>query len=344
MSVQHKYLEIKQYILDNIESGVYLVGEKIESETTLRDKFNVSRMTVRQAINELQNENILETIKGKGTFVLSEDVIANGAFLMSFSERANAHNKICTNKVINFSQSFSDSYQNNVFSFSKSKPIWNICRIRYINNLPAAYEESFIPVDYLPSMTIENVENSLFECLDQNNVSVSYAKQKNVAVMPNNVICEYLELSGGPIIKSIERCFDAQNRCVELCYSYYHPTNYHNTRTIMRKKLTKKKEVLNTKVLLVSDQGIVTSSLEYSLNVYIQKNKLTISLSCVDFRRIDDHISNYEIILIEPKYRYAYQELHSRYPKLKIHVIDMQDYAIQDAEKIIEIIKKDLEE
>ena len=124
MIPKHKYIEIKNYILDNINSGKYLAGEKIESESTLQGLFNVSRMTVRQAINELQNENILVSIKGKGTFVKADDLDVTAGFLLSFSETSKLEGKVVSTKTLEFSQILSTEYHNIIFGSSSSVPLW----------------------------------------------------------------------------------------------------------------------------------------------------------------------------------------------------------------------------
>lgn len=64
-----KYQQLKEHIIDIIDSRELKPGEKIWSENELADRFQMSRHTVRQAIGELVNEGWLYRIQGKGTFV-----------------------------------------------------------------------------------------------------------------------------------------------------------------------------------------------------------------------------------------------------------------------------------
>lgn len=63
------YCQLKNIILEKIESGEYQEDSKIPSEQDLCAQYNISRPTVRQAINELTNNGQLYKLKGKGTFV-----------------------------------------------------------------------------------------------------------------------------------------------------------------------------------------------------------------------------------------------------------------------------------
>ena len=60
-----KYIVIKQDILEKIASGVYVCGDAIPNQQELSQKYNVSRVTVREAVNELKARGILISIKGR---------------------------------------------------------------------------------------------------------------------------------------------------------------------------------------------------------------------------------------------------------------------------------------
>ena len=70
------YLQIKDILKHKIINNEYAVGSTIPSENELEDMFGVSRMTIRQAVNELVNEGLLrkERGRGKGTVVLSNAI------------------------------------------------------------------------------------------------------------------------------------------------------------------------------------------------------------------------------------------------------------------------------
>ncbi|MFS0662212.1 GntR family transcriptional regulator [Niallia alba] len=67
-----KYQIIIDDIKSKILSGDYRVGEQIPTETTLQEKYKVSRHTVRKAILELSNEGFLRSEKGSGTYVSNQ--------------------------------------------------------------------------------------------------------------------------------------------------------------------------------------------------------------------------------------------------------------------------------
>lgn len=64
-----KYLILKEYLTDLINSGRLIPGNRIPSENELAEQFQISRHTVRKSIGELISEGSLESLQGKGTFV-----------------------------------------------------------------------------------------------------------------------------------------------------------------------------------------------------------------------------------------------------------------------------------
>jgi len=64
-----KYLQLKDILVNQIEKGYFKVGERLPSEVHFASQFNVSKMTARQAMQELENEGYVDRSQGKGTFI-----------------------------------------------------------------------------------------------------------------------------------------------------------------------------------------------------------------------------------------------------------------------------------
>lgn len=64
-----KYLELMNWIRGQIASGDLCIGDRLQSENELGEKFSISRQTVRQATSVLENEGILERRRGSGTYI-----------------------------------------------------------------------------------------------------------------------------------------------------------------------------------------------------------------------------------------------------------------------------------
>lgn len=76
----YKHNIIVEYILENIKNGIYQVGDKILTEKELAEKFEISRITVHNAIKDLSKAGIVSRVKGKGTFIQKIDEMNDFVF------------------------------------------------------------------------------------------------------------------------------------------------------------------------------------------------------------------------------------------------------------------------
>lgn len=68
------YLQLKNTLLNRIDNGELLPGERLESERDLAEKYGVNRQTVRSALNVLIEDGVLIKVPYKGTFVAKQIV------------------------------------------------------------------------------------------------------------------------------------------------------------------------------------------------------------------------------------------------------------------------------
>ena len=67
--MQPLYMQVKEHILDNIQSGTWAAGSRVPSENELVESFGISRMTANRALRELSADGYLARVPGVGTFV-----------------------------------------------------------------------------------------------------------------------------------------------------------------------------------------------------------------------------------------------------------------------------------
>lgn len=72
-----KYFTLKKALIQKIEEEEYAPDGPIPSERELMEQYQVSRITVRRAVDELVTGGYLYKVQGKGTYVKSEDYSQN---------------------------------------------------------------------------------------------------------------------------------------------------------------------------------------------------------------------------------------------------------------------------
>lgn len=139
------YLQVKNFLIEKIENNVYKEQEKLPSERELSEKFQISRMTARNAITELVNEGYAYRDGVRGTFVSKKKVKRNFVTLDGFSRylKQSGVTDVKT-KVVEFSYIEADSWLSSKLNVPIGSGCYKLIRVRIGNDEPMAVEHTFI--------------------------------------------------------------------------------------------------------------------------------------------------------------------------------------------------------
>jgi GntR family transcriptional regulator len=195
------YYQLKSIITDKIRQGEYLEGSSIPSERELCEVLNISRMTVRQALNNLVNEGVLYREKGRGTFVARSKIEQKN--IMSFSDTVAQKGMVPSTKILYFGKEEADETVRGILGLKDNSQIYNIKRLRLANNIPVGIEQDFIPEAYCPGLEKFNLTSSLYKILrDEFQHVIDYIDNSVEASKPSREEKELLNLAVGiPVLK-----------------------------------------------------------------------------------------------------------------------------------------------
>jgi GntR family transcriptional regulator len=94
------YIQLKEHLRMQIEAGVYPSGARLPSERELAQTFQMSRMTVRQALQLLAKDGFVTSHIGKGTYVRRPRIAQELRFLTSFTEDMRQRDMTPSSRVI----------------------------------------------------------------------------------------------------------------------------------------------------------------------------------------------------------------------------------------------------
>lgn len=172
------YFQIQEILKQKINSGEWQPGERIPSEQTLSEMLNVSRMTIRQALNNLVKESLVSRKRGIGTFVSVKDGIEveeSLKSLRSFSEDISSIGLTPTNKLLGFSTIEADEYLAEVLSIEAGSEVFKIERCRLANDHPIAIETTYLPKHLVNRIDEKALNHSLYEFFE---VTLGYSIKK----------------------------------------------------------------------------------------------------------------------------------------------------------------------
>lgn len=217
------YIQIHNQLREKIEAGEWGVGEKIPAERDLATQFGVSRMTLRQAVQTLVDDGILERRVGAGTFVASSKVQEKMAGVTSFTELMQALGKTPSSKTISYHLTFPSQNEAETLQLQPGERVLRMERIRYGNQVPICYEAATIPASLVEGFSKEEITSSFFKALaDKAHLYPGHATQAVSAISATERIAEYLGIRRGDALLRMNQVSYLQDgRPFEYVHSQY---------------------------------------------------------------------------------------------------------------------------
>lgn len=142
---QPLYAQIKDALRRRIVDGTYAPHSRMPSEHELCATFGVSRITVRQALGDLQKEGLIFRLHGKGTFVSKPKAVQNLTSLQGFAEAMSGSGYEIVNQVQAFRVVEADRHQAQRLQLQEGAALVEISRVRLLNREPVSLERTWIP-------------------------------------------------------------------------------------------------------------------------------------------------------------------------------------------------------
>lgn len=233
-----QYIKIKEYIIQNIRDGKYKENEQIESEHALCELFNVTRMTVRQALTDLINDNIIYSIPKVGSFVCKKSRFKSFDGLNSVTEDCAKKDEICTTKVITYELIPADDHIRQEMSLEADSQVWHIKRVRYANGEPLAFEECFCNHKITGDIPLSAPSTSLFHYFeDELGLHISFSDQQIDAVLAGEELSSYLNVDKmTPLLRVLSITCLHNGQIIEYGYTYYRVDKYTFNQVAYRRK------------------------------------------------------------------------------------------------------------
>jgi len=198
------YKQLTDLLRRDIEEGKFKKGQKIPTEVELSKLYNVSRITVRNALEELAKENLLIRKQGKGTFVNIEKLSRGISGIQSFTEMCREIGCTPGAKVIKCVIEDANEKDIELLELEHNSKIIVIERIRYADNVPVALEVSRLPERFSFMLDEDLNDTSMFTILsEKHNIAFINPRKTIELVFATYEMSRYLNLSQGYPLLSI---------------------------------------------------------------------------------------------------------------------------------------------
>lgn len=218
---QPQYRKVYEVLRKHIERGNYREGDILPSENELCAVHQVTRPTVRKALDILSNEGFIKKRQGLGSVVQNKPK-GIGILSLSGTTLAVGESKLTTRVIVKpVVRPWPEDFPFELSETECESGCIYFERLRLVDNRPIFYDFSFVPNMNLPRFTSRNLENrSLFDTLREfYHVKVTGGEQFIEAIHPGLEISKHLKVQGNTPILNLQRKMET-NRIGFNFYSF----------------------------------------------------------------------------------------------------------------------------
>lgn len=221
----HRYEEIEGWLRDIVLSGK--PGELIPSEVDIADKFDVSRMTARQAVLNLMREGLVDRKRGAGTFIADAPLHRREGTLFSFTEDMRRRGMVPTSKLISATVEKGQPIELKSLKLNSGSKVVVIKRIRFADGTPLSLERVVLIPEAAAVLTADLETGSLHEALRAINLSPHIASSWITARVATSKEAKELKLPANiPLLVEKRVIDDEKGNPIEFTETAYAANRY----------------------------------------------------------------------------------------------------------------------
>ncbi|ALP91453.1 MULTISPECIES: GntR family transcriptional regulator [Clostridium] len=204
-----KYKEIAEDIRKGILDGRYNPNEQLPLEKEMCEYYDVSRITIKKAVDELVSEGLVVKRRGAGTFVKAFDNSDVEGFSMSkqfcgFTE--SYKDKKVESKIIKFEVVHPTEEIATKLKMTCDDFVYYIIRVRYADGEPHVVEYTHMPIGVIPGIKNDILHKSVYSYIENElSLKIKSAHKTIRAIEPSDSEKEYLEIDSKMPILEVEQ-------------------------------------------------------------------------------------------------------------------------------------------
>lgn len=191
----HKKIHLD--LLEKIQNGEYPENQLIPTEMELAEQYQVSRPTVRQAVQALVDEGYLEKRKKRGTIVTHPKIQQEFTHVIeSFDSEMNRKGMIPKTKILNFQQTTANQEVAENLNLSLSDPVYKLTRLRYAEDKPVVLVTSYIPAELFPKFqSVDFTKEKMYQVFEEMGHPIRTVTRKLEVIKADETISDLLDVA-----------------------------------------------------------------------------------------------------------------------------------------------------
>ena len=219
-----RYQQIVEDLLDQIERGDLAPGDRLPSERSLSEHFDVNRRTLRNALDVLQRRGLVERRQGAGTFVTSPRFERKAGEFFPFTEGIRHRGFEPGSEIISLQKLPASPSVAEQLQLTEVDEVWRFHRLRSVNGEPFLVETFSLPARIAPEINeFDLSDRSVYDVLEHEyGVIIEMARLSLEAVAISEFEAELLRVPiGSPAMLERHLAFDTEGRPVDYGYDVY---------------------------------------------------------------------------------------------------------------------------
>lgn len=214
---------------DRISSGELTPGTRLPSEPDLAVLHDVSRVTVRRALAELEREGLISRRPGAGTFItarmIERPIVADLSNALAHLVEMGRSTEV---RLLQFASVEPSPDIVDALRLESGERVQRSVRVRMIDGEPFAYLVTFVPQRIGATFTeAELSAQPLLTLIERSGVKVERATQTLTAALAGPDVAEALDIEiGAPLLALTRIVFDTRRRGIEHLTALYRPDRY----------------------------------------------------------------------------------------------------------------------
>ncbi|MFW6774327.1 GntR family transcriptional regulator [Nocardioides sp. CPCC 205120] len=212
-----KHVQVREYVRDLV--GECAPGTPAPSERELVQRFGVARMTVRQAMDALVAEGLLERMPGRGTFVAKPRNQVGR--LLSYTSEMQRRGLLPESQTILARREQAGPGVARALDLTEGDAVIHWKRLRRADGQPMCVEDAYLNEVLLPGFLQSGMPTSLYHALSMRGLRPSWAEDSVTADVPTAEEAQALEIPLGTPVLRVARRAVAGDKVVEVSRSVY---------------------------------------------------------------------------------------------------------------------------
>ena len=159
------WAQIEEALAGRIARGELGVGDRLPAERELAQQLQVSRGTIRQALDALATRGLVERGVGRGTFVAAGKVEVHLSDVAGFTEQMTRAGLVASARVLHAAVGPANAHVAEALALTEGEPVLRVERVRLAGRLALTLEDSWIPAERFPGIERLDLRGSIYELM-----------------------------------------------------------------------------------------------------------------------------------------------------------------------------------